>query len=218
MALRGTGTNERLIFTTSAADTDLKKYTVSAIVSMTSLDGGGNCIFHSKGYQAQLNKAADETRRSINLYNAFTTTPSHAYATKDSYSLGTIVNAVITFDDTAGSTAHQKTNIYMNGSLISPGLYSDPVGTRVSNARTSFYIARYLFGIQAEAALWSVVLSAAEINSLFKGFSPRRIRPQALISHTPLVRDLIDRKNGAVGVFYLADNSVTIATHPRCYA
>lgn len=66
----------------------------------------------------------------------------------------------------------------------------------------------------AETAIWSVDLTADEITSLSKGFSPRRIRPQSLVFYAPLLRDLTDIK-GALTL--TNNNSATVADHPRVY-
>lgn len=51
-------------------------------------------------------------------------------------------------------------------------------------------------GRQANFALWSVVLTAAEIASLSKGFSPRRVRPQSLLAYAPLIREAVEWAKG----------------------
>lgn len=51
-------------------------------------------------------------------------------------------------------------------------------------------------GSIAEIAHWNVTLSADEIASLGKGYSPRLIRPASLVFYSPLVRDTTERKSG----------------------
>lgn len=67
-------------------------------------------------------------------------------------------------------------------------------------------------GQLAEAALWSVDLTDAEIASLTKGFKPYRIRPQSLVFYAPLVRNLQDVKAGRA---LTNNNTATVAVHPR---
>jgi hypothetical protein len=76
-------------------------------------------------------------------------------------------------------------------------------------------ITNYFGGDLAECAIWNVALTAAEIASLAKGFSPLRVRPQSLVRCIPLVRDLQEIRTGAT----LANtNSATAgASHPRTY-
>lgn len=69
-------------------------------------------------------------------------------------------------------------------------------------------------GYVAECALWNTALTDAEIESLAKGFSPRRIRPQSLVFYAPLLRNLQDLRQGLA---LTAVNSPTVASHPRVY-
>lgn len=66
----------------------------------------------------------------------------------------------------------------------------------------------------AEAAIWNVVLTDAEIASLDKGFKPYRVRPQSLVFYAPLVRVVQDVRNG---ITLTPTNSPTVADHPRVY-
>jgi hypothetical protein len=74
--------------------------------------------------------------------------------------------------------------------------------------------AQFLNGLMAEVAIWDVALNDAEITSLSKGFSPRRIRPQSLKFYAPLIRTLQDLR-GALTI--TNNNSATVAAHPRVY-
>lgn len=69
-----------------------------------------------------------------------------------------------------------------------------------------------LSGQIAEAAIWNVALTDAEIASLAAGFTPDQIRPQSLQFYAPLVRDLVDVRGGRT---ITNVNSATVATHPR---
>ena len=70
-------------------------------------------------------------------------------------------------------------------------------------------------GAVAEAALWSSVLSASEVESLAKGFTPEQVAPQSLVFYAPLVREAIDTK-GSLAI--TNNNSATVSAHPRVYA
>lgn len=50
----------------------------------------------------------------------------------------------------------------------------------------------------AEGAVWNVALTADEITSLARGYSPMLIRPSALVWYVPAVRTLIDLKGNAI--------------------
>ncbi len=71
---------------------------------------------------------------------------------------------------------------------------------------------QYMSGNIAEAAIWSVALSDAEVALLAKGFSPLFIQPHNLVAYWPLIRD---DDNDWIGGFDLAAfNTPTVATHP----
>lgn len=69
-------------------------------------------------------------------------------------------------------------------------------------------------GRAAEVAVWNAVLTLAEIDSLFKGFKPTRIRPQSLVFYAPLIRGLQDLRGGLI---LTNNNGATVAAHPRVY-
>jgi hypothetical protein len=63
-------------------------------------------------------------------------------------------------------------------------------------------------------AAWSEALTDDEITSMFRGFSPRRIRPASRVLYAPLIRTVQDiGKNGIT----LTDTGTTVAVHPRSY-
>lgn len=71
----------------------------------------------------------------------------------------------------------------------------------------------YLSGKLAEAAIWNVALTDAEVLILSKGYSPLFVHPQNLVAYWPLVRD---PDNDIVGGFNMtAFNTPTVADHPR---
>lgn len=75
-----------------------------------------------------------------------------------------------------------------------------------------------LTGSAAMVALWDVALDNAELASLSKGFSPRRIRPQSLRVYGPLVRELQAWVNKNVTTSSFTNtNSATVSDHPRSY-
>lgn len=107
---------------------------------------------------------------------------------------------------------------YFNGVAAA----SDATSSSQTDSTIALIGARYngsygLFpdGKIADAAIWNVALTAAEIASLAKGFSPRLIRPQSLVFYAPLVRDLIDVRGGLA---LTNNNTATVSAHPRIYA
>jgi hypothetical protein len=75
-------------------------------------------------------------------------------------------------------------------------------------------ISAFHSGMIAEVGIWSAALTADEIASLAKGFTPDQIRPQSLVFYAPLIRDLIDYKGGLT---ITNNNAATVARHPRTY-
>jgi uncharacterized protein (DUF2267 family) len=70
----------------------------------------------------------------------------------------------------------------------------------------------YMDGEIAEAGVWNVALSDAEVAMLAKGFSPLLVRPQSLVAYWKLVRS---EDQDVVGGFDMtAFNTPTIAAHP----
>lgn len=61
-------------------------------------------------------------------------------------------------------------------------------------------------------AIWSAVLTDAELASLTKGFKPSRIRPQSLVFYAPLTRDLNDIRGG---ITLTASGAPQVVTNPR---
>jgi hypothetical protein len=69
-------------------------------------------------------------------------------------------------------------------------------------------------GIIAEVAVWSVALTASEIQSLYRGMSASMVRPQSLAFYAPLIRDIIDVRGG---LSITNNNNATITNHSRIY-
>lgn len=73
----------------------------------------------------------------------------------------------------------------------------------------------YMSGQLMHCAAWEAALDAAEIASLYKGFSPRRVRPQSLKHYDPCIR-------AVQSIFGNAPSSVTDSSggavaHQRSY-
>jgi hypothetical protein len=69
-------------------------------------------------------------------------------------------------------------------------------------------------GIYAEAGVWNVALTAAEIASLAKGMTCDKVRPQSLVFYAPLIRNLQDVRGGLT---ITNNNGATVSNHPRIY-
>lgn len=118
---------------------------------------------------------------------------------------------LVAFTSTAGSN-----QLFINGSQVatasfSVGQYESPVFT-IGGFLYSGSSAQSFNGTIAEAGIWNVALTDAEIASLAAGFTPGQVRPQSLTFYAPLLRDLIDVRGGRT---ITNINSATVATHPR---
>lgn len=96
-----------------------------------------------------------------------------------------------------------------NTTSSSPVVNRMQIGARLIPSINSVFIGRI-----ANVGIWNVSLTSAEIVSLSKGVSCNMIRPQNLIFHAPLIRDLIDTNRGLT---LTNNNTATIADHPRIY-
>lgn len=126
---------------------------------------------------------------------------------------------VYTFDGTQ-SVNSDKVKIYLNGSSVTLAA-GGPTITNTSNdvAIESFSIGRdstlsWSTGDFAELGMWREALTAGEVNSLAKGFSPKKVRPQSLYTYIPLVREIQDIQKAIT----LTNTNATVAIHPRVYA
>jgi hypothetical protein len=106
---------------------------------------------------------------------------------------------------------------YINGGNRGNDTTANPTATLNTvgiGARFNSSFGVFFQGDIAEAAIWNVDLTDAEIASLGKGFKPLRIRPQSLRFYAPIVRNIQDLR----GAITLTNNgSATVANHPRVY-
>jgi hypothetical protein len=106
-------------------------------------------------------------------------------------------------------------NIYLNGeNKISGSQLRATTGLdRIGIALTCGLTITELFsGLIAEAAIWNVALTDAEVAQLGKGYSPLLVRPDGLVFYAPLVRNVQDVIGGLT---LTATGSPTVVAHPR---
>ena len=159
---------------------------------------------------------------------------SHRRAVVYSSSANVNAQATGTFSGTSTSTNSYSAGVYSSvagvfASITSRTAYLSGVkGTENTTNNSSFTAANeisigarrlttfgvFMDGQIAEAAVWSVALTDAEVASLAKGFKPTRIRPQSLVFYAPLIRNLQDTRGG---LSITNNNSATVANHPRVY-
>jgi hypothetical protein len=74
--------------------------------------------------------------------------------------------------------------------------------------------AAYTDGRIAEAGIWNVALTDAEVAALANGVSPALIQPQSLKLYSPLIRNpSLDPLHG--DLLSVGNGPLTVATHPR---
>lgn len=70
-------------------------------------------------------------------------------------------------------------------------------------------------GYISDVGIWSVALNTDEINSLAKGFSAKKIRPQSLTYYVPLIRNLQENRGN---IELTNNNAATVIQHSRIYS
>lgn len=126
-------------------------------------------------------------------------------------------------------TSSTSRTAYIDGGSSATGT-TDLTPTSPNLSRIGFSVRlspidpRYMSGRIAEAAIWDVALSAAEVVSLAKGFAPLFIRPASLVAYWPLDRNSFNKGGGSTtldrwkGTYNLTEtNTPALAEHPRIY-
>lgn len=136
-------------------------------------------------------------------------------STSSGYSTGTWQHAAAVFATTTSRAA------YLNGGSKGTDTASNTPSAgalerTVIAARISTSSDYYHFnGRIAEAAIWNVALTDAEILLLSLGYSPMFVRPASLVAYWPLMGRTSPEQN-MVGVNVLTlQNAPTVASHPR---
>lgn len=73
----------------------------------------------------------------------------------------------------------------------------------------------YMSGRIAEAAVWNVALSDAEVRALARGIHPLRVRPGNLVFYAPLWGTSSPERDYTRGQRHLTVTGATVAAHPR---
>lgn len=101
--------------------------------------------------------------------------------------------------------------IYLDGGNSATSVTS--VAPTVDTFNVARYPGEFFAGDIAEAALWTVALTAADVAALAKGASPRLVRPESLQFYAPLIRETVELKGLAI-----TSSGSTTTDHPRIYA
>ena len=126
------------------------------------------------------------------------------------YSVSTWEHACAVF---ASSTSRA---IYINGgdkgtdatSKIPISLDTTAIGVAKQSS-----IAAYMSGLIAEAAIWNIALTDAEVLLLSGGYSPLFIHPQNLVAYWPLIRESVGDGTGD-GLDIVGGNNLTATNTP----
>lgn len=117
---------------------------------------------------------------------ANTSSVNGAYAaTTAAYSANTWHHAAAVYESATSRTAYlDGGNAGTDTVSVSPsGVDTTTIGATGVGASA---FGQFMSGRIAEAAIWSVALTAAEIAALARGFIPPQIRPQSLVAYWPL--------------------------------
>lgn len=144
----------------------------------------------------------------------------------------------VTSFTSGGSTAANSATYNLNAWNHVAGVYSSPTSRSaymngsgpVTNTSTSFAVSPNLLNIGAgiisgspagfgdaiiaDVGIWNAALTTGEIIALSKGISCGQVRPQSIVFHAPLIRDLVDVRGG---LSLTNNNGATVADHPRLY-
>jgi hypothetical protein len=137
---------------------------------------------------------------------AFASGASADFACTTTYSTNTWTHACFTTSSSSFRTIYQNGgNSANNGAPVTPaGINQIDIAT--FGGSTNFD------GDLADLGIWNVALNASEVLSLASGYSCQTVRPQSLVFHAPLIRELIDTRAARTITNY---NSATVANHPR---
>lgn len=157
----------------------------------------------SEGQDVANSRFAIEIRNSPNVFG---------FSYFSSAILGSTTIVINKWYHVAVTYASNLAILYVNG------IQEASVNDTMATSGTNFNIGRfyggslYTDGFIGEVSKWNTSLSADEILSLSKGFSPMLINPQSIAFYAPLVRNVIDLKGLA-----LTSTAISISKHPRIY-
>jgi hypothetical protein len=209
------GVGDRVDFGSPATLDDIVPMSISCIMRSDPTD---------TSLYAIVNKAATEEGWRFSIYGTNELGFFHYFSGADGYWEATATTATallqvgVTYD---GSSASNDAKLYADGvSLTVSKPLGSPTGTRQSDAAQSLIVGGGVDvdfdGVIAEVGVWNAILTADEMASLGKRFSPLLVRPQDLVLYAPLLGnnspepDLI---NGAAGTV----TGTTKVSHTRIY-
>lgn len=216
MARSFNGTSDYLIYSGAAVTTT--PLTMACWAKWNTL--GTSTMLMTIGDNASTNTLLNRFRINKNATNSLVS--AAANTTTSGTSVGGTIAATGTWYHCAGVfTSATSRNVYLdavagtaNTTNVTPTSLDDT--TIGASTFTGPSVGAYMDGQIAEAGIWNVALTAAEITSLAKGVSPLMIRPASLISYWPLIGKTspeIDLRSR----FEMTVNGAVAADHPRVY-
>jgi hypothetical protein len=94
------------------------------------------------------------------------------------------------------------------------GTQTAPNELNIGAGYASGVIGGFFGGRVADVGIWNVELTLSEIASLARGMTCDKIRPESLVFHAPLIRNLQDTNGGRT---ITPINNPIVANHPRVY-
>lgn len=130
------------------------------------------------------------------------------FDTTATISQNTWFHACVVFESSTSRT------LYLNGgNSVTNTTSRTPVAANLTIITTGFG-SETMRGRAADCAVWNTALTAAEVESLSKGFSASLIQPGNLVYYTPLIRNLSEIAGGAT---ITNNGTATVYEHPRIY-
>lgn len=105
--------------------------------------------------------------------------------------------------------------IYLDGNFYGSNTTSrTPAASVTRTTIGSNMTSDFMTGQIAEVGIWNIDLTDQEVSALGQGVSPSLIRPQSLVLYMPLMRNVVELKQGRV---FTTGGSPNVTDHPRVY-
>lgn len=130
--------------------------------------------------------------------------------TTTGYTAGTWHHGCAVFASTTSRTAYIDGGSSASNTDLNVPLLVDKTHLGVNNLITGDTDGRI-----AEAAIWDVALTAAEVATLAKGYSPLFVRPSSLLAYWPLIGNQSPEIDWVGGFDLTITGTVDKAAHPR---
>lgn len=170
--------------------------------------------YYNGGDHLRLQAAGDVAGDPIRAASYRTAGTERVADTTAGYTVGAWQHAAAVFASTSSRS------VYLNGANKGTNTDSSPVLTNFNTvstgaSRISGSVSSYYTGRIAEAALWNVALTDAEIALLALGYSPLLVRPASLQSYWPLMGRTSPEIDLVAALGQTLTSAPAVADHPR---